>query len=415
MDREGDDLCPANATSLAVASPARERLEAFCALVLDDPELSHDLQQPREPDRFVALVVETARRCGFSLAAEDIWAAMRDRSLAGFGAMRLTETQLPPKGWLPIRGAWQDGELYLQWACFGEQKLGEPFFEGSVMRALSEPFNRLFRPCTPIRRLEQWLDTHPPLAPDGFIFHMSRCGSTLASQMLAALDDTLVVSEASPIDTVVQANWARRNLTQDEHALWLRRVIGALGQARGGERRFFIKLDSWHTSALPLFRRAFPQVPWVFLYRDPVEVLVSQLAMPGTQMIPGMVNVHLPGIDVSLWPHKPEEYYACVLARICEPVLEAVSGGLLLNYRDLPSAVWEAVMPHFRVPCGEQDRAAMMEAARYDAKTPSFAFTADSEAKQRAATPAVRAAAERWLGGIYRRLEGPGGEPGARI
>merc|ERR1719410_435296 len=29
-----------------------------------------------------------------------------------------------------------------------------------------------------------------------------------------------------------------------------------------------------------MFRAAFPSTPWIFLYRDPVEVLMSQLEMP---------------------------------------------------------------------------------------------------------------------------------------
>jgi hypothetical protein len=57
------------------------------------------------------------------------------------------------------------------------------------------------------------------------------------------------------------------------------------------------------------------------------------------------------------------------------------------------------------VPCGAADRAAMTEAARYDAKTPGFEFEPDSNSKQKTATQAARDAAERWLGDLYRRLE----------
>ena len=47
----------------------------------------------------------------------------------------------------------------------------------------------------------------------------------------------------------------------------------------------------------------------------------------------------------------------------------------------------------------------MTEAARFDAKTPSFEFEPDSGAKQQASTPTTRAAADQWLGDLYRRLE----------
>ena len=42
---------------------------------------------------------------------------------------------------------------------------------------------------------------------------------------------------------------------------------------------------------------------------------------------------------------------------------------------------------------------------RHDAKTPSFEFTPDSEAKQREATAPLRAVADERIGEIYRRLE----------
>ena len=36
----------------------------------------------------------------------------------------------------------------------------------------------------------------PGIDPTGFIFHLARCGSTLVSQMLAALPEHIVLSEA---------------------------------------------------------------------------------------------------------------------------------------------------------------------------------------------------------------------------
>jgi hypothetical protein len=266
----------------------------------------------------------------------------------------------------------------------------------------------LFRYVTPIEKLAAWLNARPHLQPDGFIFHMSRCGSTLVSQMLAALPSNLVVSEASPIDTVVQASHWWPDLDEQRHAAWLNAIVGALGQRRGGdERRYFIKLDSWHTLALPLFRRAFPAVPWVFLYRDPVEVLASQVSQPGSQMLPRGIGPDLHGIERSYGPGAAEDYYARVLAKVCEPVLRHYGrgGGLLVNYRELPQALFTAILPHFGVACDQADRAAMTAATRYDAKTPGVTFAPDSEAKQRGASAAIRAAAERWLRDPYGRLE----------
>jgi len=389
-------------------------IDQFCDLVRADPALQEALRKPDDTEQFIALVLTAARVCGFALGADDIGVAMRPQ-LPGHPPSNVDEreTQLPPGGWLPSGTFWRNRRLFVRWALFGDQRLTEPFFEGDVQRATRKPFNRLIRYATPIDKLAEWLRDHPGLQPNGFIFHMSRCGSTLVSQMLAALARNVVVSEASPIDAVVRAPQMLPGLSDDQHVRWLRSIVGALGQPRAGnELNYFIKLDSWHTLALPLFQRAFPDVPWIFMYRDPVEVLVSQLRIPGWQMVPGAVDPILLGSPSSDGALNPQIYRAQVLARVCEPVLEHHSGkSLLINYRQLPEAVWTAIMPHFGVACGDHDRDAMAQVARYDAKTPSFEFTADSESKQREATAPVRAVAEERIGEIYQRLEVLRGNP----
>lgn len=389
-------------------------LQAFCALALQDLALQMELRECGVADqrKFLTGVVEIARRRGFAFTAEDVRYVMRERMLGleGVAANAVKETPLPGDGWLPIRVSWHAGELYAHWAYFGARRLREPFFEGDVRRCLAQPFNMLLRHVTAVDKLSAWLDERPHLQPSGFIFHMSRCGSTLVSQMLAALDSNIVVAEASPLDGVVQAqaHAGHPDLADERQSRWLQSIVGALGQKRrGDERHYFIKLDCWHSVALPLFRRAFPRVPWIFLYRDPVEVMVSQLRMPGAQMLPHGIGPNFHGIERVYGPGMAEDYYAQVLAKICEPALRHVGegGGLLVNYRELPEAVLSTILPHFGVTANAADRAAMNAAAEFDAKIPSVAFAPDSAAKQQAANAPTRAAAERWLGDLYGRLE----------
>jgi hypothetical protein len=406
-------------SAFAAAPPAGAPIDRLAALVLRDASLCRELCEAAAGDGFVAAVLGVAGRYGIGLSAEAVTAAMQQASLglhrafglyrgpgpAAFGH-RIAETALPSAGWLPIRACWQDAQLYLDWCYFGARSLSEPFFEDSVRSRLAEPFNRLFRGWTRISRLAEWLERNPGLQPSGFIFHMSRCGSTLATQMLAALLHTVVVSEASPIDTVVQARHTSAQLGADQQAAWLQWIAAALGQRRGDERHLVIKLDSWHTLEWRLFRQAFPSVPWVFLYRDPASVLASQLKMPGAQMVPGMLGAEVFGLGVSPGEYQPVEYYAEILARICQPVARhyAQGAGLLVNYRQLPEALWTAIMPHFGITCSDRDRARIAEVAQYDAKTPGLQWTADSAAK-RAPTETISRVAERRVGEVYRRLE----------
>ena len=389
------------------ATPARiqEQVEEFCSLALTDPSLQAKLRAPDDSDRFIALVVKLARDHGFDVDARAVRAAM----VPGIECLTdsaMSETPLPPSDCLPIRANWLGDQLHVRWSYFGKLRLREPFFEGSVHRCFLKPFNRLFGYSTPISRVADWLTAHPGLPPRGLIFHMSRCGSTLVSRMLAASDRNLVVSEASPIDAVVRAKDIRPDLPDDQQAQWLTSIITALGQPRCRERNFFIKMVSSHSLALPLFRRTFPSVPWVFLYRDPVEVLVSQLHSPSNQVTTAPAE-NLAGLGGKNRTEAPPESIARALAKLCSSAARHYreGGGLLVNYRELPDALWSRILPHFGVSCSKSDRAAMAAVARYDAKAPSFVFAPDVEGKQQAATASNRAVASKHLGEVYRRLE----------
>jgi hypothetical protein len=384
-------------------------IDLFCDRVRADPSLQQALREPDGNEQFIALVQAKARDCGLTLGTDEIRAAMRGRLQAMLAVIDPgdRETELPPAGWLPSGTFWRGGNLYVQWFHEGDARLTEPFFESTVQRGMVKPFNRLIRYVTPIGRLGEWLRRHQPLRPGGFIFHMSRCGSTLVSQMLAALRPNLVVSEAPGIDAAVRAKLVRPDLDDETHLQWLQWMVGAHGQPRAGERNYFIKLDCWHTMHLPLFARAFPGLPWVFLYRDPVEVMVSQLRSPGMHMVPGMLGFNLLASGLDQNGYNREEYSARMLGEICAPLVRQYTEykPLLINYRQLPEAVWTQIMPHFGVACSGGERDTMIAAARYDAKAPYVQFTPDAEDKQREASVSVRTLADRELGQIHRQLE----------
>ena len=153
---------------------------------------------------------------------------------------------------------------------------------------------------------------------------------------------------------------------------------------------------------LPLFRAAFPDTPWVFLYRDPVEVLASHERRPGRQTAPGALLGHAAGSAAAGIEHTAQ-----VLARTCEAAADALSrgGGLLVDYRELPEALFARILPHFGAAPDAAERAAMAAASRRDAKVPDTEFAPDSEAKRRQAGDAARAAAGRHLSGVHARLE----------
>ena len=88
------------------------------------------------------------------------------------------------RDWMPIRFYWQGSDPFVDWCYMGNDRFVHPFFFDTVQHRMSRPFNQLFRRQTPIEFLDELNTMEPVIAPTGFIFHMSRCGSTLVSHAM---------------------------------------------------------------------------------------------------------------------------------------------------------------------------------------------------------------------------------------
>lgn len=304
-------------------------------------------------------------------------------------------------GWLPIGIAAQD--RIVDWCWFGAQRLQQPFYRDDVEQALRLPFNLAFRRATPLHALLDWQRRSPGLAPRAFIFHASRCGSTLLAQMLASLPSQVVLSEPPPLDSLLRLSAA--TLSEGARSAALSALLSAFGQRRNSqERSLVVKLDAWNIFELPLLQRCFPATPWLFLYRDPLEIAVSHLRQPGLHMVPGLLG-HSPldsPEDASL---SREGVIARRLGRLLEQGLQHCQalGGLALNYTELPAALGSRLQPVFGLSDSELHSALSM--TRQHAKHPHQPFAADSQAKRQNASPALRAELARWADEPYRQLE----------
>ena len=311
------------------------------------------------------------------------------------------------QGWLPARIAWRDAGPRVEWTLMGQRRLVEPFFEQTMRSQMAHPFHQLFRRDTSLQEAAAWTEAHPAAPLRGVIFHMSRCGSTLVSQQIAALKCNIVASEAAPLDAILRAHQLVPSLSRELQVTWLRAMVESLGQPRAGERAFYIKTDCWHVHQLDLLREAFPGVRWIFLYRDPIEVMVSQQRTPAAWTIPGLLNPLTLHLQLHDWdPTQTDVYCARALANICEAgLLEAQRDpqGLVVNYSELPQATWGRLLEHFDLPADEIP--AMQQQSLRDAKAPHMHFTRDDQSKQAAASERLRAVVAAYLQDVYLRLE----------
>jgi hypothetical protein len=310
----------------------------------------------------------------------------------------------PGEDWIPCRVTWQQQSPLVDWCYLGGVRFTEAFFQDTITRALRRPFSATFLRRMPI---ERWQEDLPD--PAGLIFHLSRCGSTLISQMLKAISGVTVFSEAPPVDAMVRAPEQGIDVTEEQHAEWLRWVGRALG--RGGARgrgAYILKLDCWHAIDLEVFRRAFPVSPWIFLYRSPVEVLASHAAQPGEWTLPGYLKSERFGFDAAAIPPAAlAEHRARLLAGMMRSVLEYGNEleGHLVNYSQLPSWGWTTLPQFFGLNSSAQDIEEMQRVAAKDARRSGVPFNPDPEKKRSNISQQVRALSEEHLDPLYRKLE----------
>lgn len=310
-------------------------------------------------------------------------------------------------GWMPFRIAWNDGNAVVDWFRLGDIQFDDAYFSDTVKRCADRPFNLIFRRETPLETLEAVASRFPVPAPSGLIFHLSRSGSTLVTRTLATLPSVLALSEATPIEDVLKARSRNPKMSDDETVHWLRCVVAVLSRPqRSDQRHCIVKLDSWHAAELAIFERAFPGVPRIFLYRDPLEVLVSHLHR-SSYMMSAANGPRALGVPVTEAIRIPQsEYCARVLARIQDAVLaRAASSEELVNHAELPDAIWDRIAARFELPLPPHAIAAMQASAQYNPRLPGQRHVDDRAAKQSAADDDLRKLASQWLVPGFRRLE----------
>ena len=304
-------------------------------------------------------------------------------------------------GALPFRLDFETGGPQVEWIVTDGSRFTEPLFEQTLARLRrGNPANaRTRRPRTPLNALR---DVAPGVPLAALIFHVSRCGSTLLAQMLAALPRNLVASEPQIIDDVLRINHQTPEATDDDRIAWLRGAVRALGQrpADGGER-LFVKLSSWHILSLPLIQRAFPGVPMLFVHRHPVDVLVSLMRKPSLSIVRDTVTPGQLGLTVAARDAlSREEHAAAVLGAHFRAAVEHRDALVPVGYEQLPDAVWKLI-PGCSFTGDERTR--LLAAALFDAKDPEQHFTPDTTAKRREASPAILAAVAQWAEPHYAR------------
>ena len=306
-------------------------------------------------------------------------------------------------GWLPYSIRWESLHPDIVWRHLGTERLVEPFFDQTIERRRRDPDNRVQDRVTSTEGLDCLPAVRPPA---GFIFHTSRCGSTLVAQVLASVPEHTVISEATILSSIIRPPVT---IPEVSCAQLLRSVVNALAQPRAErEGPCFIKFGAGSVLDLDLIQCAFPDVPWIFLYRHPLEVVSALLRIRSDSLPPGLIESRLFDADIeSVRAMRPAEFWARVLGSRMEAALRAYEAGKarLVNYSQLPEAIWSSLLGFFGASYPASEIETMKAASRFNAKEPSSLFVDDVERKRSMATEEVRFYVDRLLMPLYERLE----------
>jgi hypothetical protein len=300
--------------------------------------------------------------------------------------MVLWDMPAPRQPWLPCRAVLQPDGLYLEARQIAPSELQDAFMQETIARVpATETILQLQRAALGRASAGSM--------PAGLIFHVARCGSTLVSQLLKQCDDVVVYAEPRPINEILLPPhpWPRAEIVAA-----LRSLAPVFAQHAG--RPYMLKFSSWNSLYAELLLEAFAGTPWVLCWRDPAEVAVSlQREAPawlreGSEPAQRLRAV----VDPANTCADPERYLARLYAAFCDAAAQLPADqGRLVDYAQLPGAVWQDVAPHFGLKADLPVRRRMAAAAALQAKAPlgrARPFVPDSAVKQAAAGDALRAA-----------------------
>lgn len=301
------------------------------------------------------------------------------------------------RNWIPYKFTKDAGQDICRWLYLGNTLFTEPFFDETISTCQKMPENSAWqKAASSVDVLTEWAGQVEAVPPTAIIFHVSRCGSTLVTQLLSQQMSNIVLSEVPIFDTLLRQGKMQDKMA--EQLQLLQAAVALYGVKRNAEQRYlYIKTDSWHIQFYQELRQLYPHTPFVLLYRKPDEVLYSQQKKKGMHAVPGVVEPALFGFGPeALLETDLDRYMGRVLSVYFQrfaKVLANDANTLAVNYNEgiLPIVNKIAAFTGMSISAAEYQ--AMQERAGYHAKFPGQVF---AEPPVQAPPPACVEEAMHW-------------------
>jgi hypothetical protein len=287
-------------------------------------------------------------------------------------------------GWLPRQFERTGNRVLCRWFYAGATPLAAPFYEETVLRCMALKENSAGPPM--VTDLDVVLARAAGISaiePAAFLFHVSRCGSTLVSQLWSEDPAFVALSEVPLIDQILRARFQTEFADAVNVESLLPATLRLLGQRRiGPEKHLLVKLDSWHIAFHAEFRALFPRTPFILIYRHPAPVFRSLSRMPGQHAVPGLIEPAVFGWGTESFVPSTPNQSARVLQSYYENFLRVARGdrlSLLVAYEGGMLQAMEAIAFLTGITYSPRHRALMLNRIRYDAKRPDREFVPSLE------------------------------------
>lgn len=308
-----------------------------------------------------------------------------------------------------------DADHRVIWMDVGQHTFQEKKFRDSVASVAGHTDIRPFSTDIELLATDMFEVDTLPIA--GLIFHMNRCGSTLLAKALARTSSHNVIIEGTSLSeglwSYLTKKWQKPCCTSPSCIKIIRNLIRLTARRRTAEQQVaFFKLISWNTIFIKEIMQAIGDVPSLFLYRDPIEVLMSNLENRSAYL-------QTKGMDMGAYLTKRRPYETrdmsdmdFYLSLYEHQLTVALQSDLnyfrYLNYKYLQKQHFGEILRHaFGNTVNAEQIALMSKQFDFYSKDDSNTtrFESDSEVRQNAATPYIVAEVERRLSDLYYRLE----------
>lgn len=369
------------------------------------------------------------------------------------GHWTLVDIRIPPNGLARGPGDYSNYKVEatfceIDWDLHKEDPSRVSFFSGLMEQSKSCSHTMRTFDLHAIVRTLRGYDNGPDatmrsIPPTGVIFHESRCGSTLAANVLAAFapHKTRVYSEhVVPIAALKGCD--DHDCDPGVHMEFIRDVYYVMGRAPidSDMEYVFYKTNSGGLY-IDKFTSAFPDTPWTYIFRDSYEIMQSHWKVPEEDLVDNTNdrnakkknkavakcsrmyrNPHQPPTTAAVLERVNRSYHELTQTEYCAVHLAGISSavmqehersgkGRFVDYTQMPDVMWETVLP---LDFGIQMEPYMIDNMRqfthvyskgHQAGRANEKWTADTADKRKRISANVTRAVDTYCPDTYERLD----------